>query len=43
MINSLNNNQYSIGVLIDLKKAVDHDVLAKTYFYGVRGIAKSGL
>ena len=41
--NSLDNDKYSIGLFIDLKKAfdtVDHDVLAKHYyFYGVRGIA----
>ena len=41
--NSLDNNKYSIGVFINLKKAfdtVDHDVLAtKFMFYGVRGIA----
>ena len=40
---SLDNNKYSIGVFIDLKKAldtVDHDVLTKQFnFYGVRGIA----
>ena len=40
--NCLDNNKYSIGVFIDLKKAfdtVDHDVLAKKKFYGVHGIA----
>ena len=43
MTNCLDNNKYSIGAFIDLKKAldtVDYDVLAqKFYFYGVRGIA----
>ena len=38
IINSLDNNKYSIGVFIDLKKAfdtVDHDVVAKNYIYMV--------
>ena len=42
-INSLDNNKYSIGIFIDLKKAfdtVDHYILVKQLnFYGVRGIA----
>ena len=45
--NSLDNNKYSIGVFIDLKKAfdtVDHDVLAnKFHFYDVRCIAHKSI
>ena len=41
---SLEQNKYTIGVFIDLKKAfdtVDHDVLCKKlHFYGLRGVAK---
>ena len=44
---SLDNKKYSVGILIDLKKAfdtIDHDILAKKlYFYGVRGIAHKWL
>ena len=43
----LDNKKYSVGILIDLKKAfdtIDHDILAKIfYFYGARGIAHKWL
>ena len=45
--NSLDNKKYSVGIFINLKKAlktIDHDILAKTfYFDGVRGIAHKWL
>ena len=41
---SLEQNKYTVGVFIDLKKAfdtVDHDILCKKlYFYGLRGVAQ---
>ena len=41
--NSLENNNYAIGVFIDLKKAFDtgdHDILCKKlHFYGVCGVS----
>ena len=37
--NCLDNNKYSIGVCIDLKKAFDTVDHAKKNFDGVRGIA----
>ena len=40
---SINNNKYTTGIFVDLKKAFDtvnHDILAKKYnYYGIRGIA----
>ena len=40
---SLEQNKYTVGVFIDLKKAidtVDHDILCtKLHFYGLRGVA----
>ena len=44
---SLDNNKYSVGIFIDLKKAfdtIDHDILAnKLYLFGVRGITHKWL
>ena len=41
---SLEQNKYTIGVFIDLKKAfdtVDHDILCKKlHFYGLHGVAQ---
>ena len=41
---SLEQNKYTVGVFIDLKKAfdtVDHDILCKKlHFYGLRGVAQ---
>ena len=38
----MNNNKYTCGIFIDLKKAfdtVDHSILlSKLHFYGIRGI-----
>lgn len=39
--NNIDNNKYTIGIFIDLKKAfdtIDHEILIKKlYFYGIRG------
>ena len=41
----IDNNLYTIGVFIDLKKAFDtidhHILLKKLYFYGIRGVAQN--
>ena len=43
---SLDNNKYTIGVSIDIKKAFDtfnHEIsVKKLHFYGMRGVAQNG-
>jgi len=40
---AMENNQFSIGVLVDLSKAYDtlnhNTLLNKLYYYGIRGVA----
>ena len=43
---SIDNGRYTIGIFIDIKKAfgtIDHNILQKLHYLGVRGVANSWL